>query len=641
MGFMLISNSSRSTVYPWGEIHFVPYYFAPYSSRDYGGWAMRILLVDDDEALMATLAETLIKQRYAVDMAANGDMAREFVALFPYDLIVLDRVLPDTEGISLCQQFRQQGIEAPILMLTARDNSADKVQGLDAGADDYVVKPVDFEELCARIRALLRRDSHQATPELRWGRLSLNPSTFEVFYDDHQLHTTPKEYALLELLLRHPTQVFSLDAIIDDIWSFEDPPSGDAVRTHIKGLRQKLRAGGAPKNLIETVYGVGYRLHPLEPEATPANMPSDPEIRQPTLADMRASLAQAWQTHQGAMQERLSVLEATAAAIDGGQLSSDLQQAGCSQAHKLAGSLGCYGFKAGSQMARELEQLLQRSAPLDDQQASQVNQLVQRLRQNLSAGLTPDPIPGPIANMPQLLVAGASQSFSKQLAAEAIAVGIRSMVAANLAQAHAILQAQPPAVVVLWLTEADFDAGMALLEAIGHCGDRIPVLVVTDSCDFQQRLRLVQQGAERLLPASASPHHVIETVQQSLRVDSAAFTIVVVDDDVHVLDLLHSILSPWGMQLTTLTDPAQLWETLERVQPQLLVLDVEMPTVNGLELCQVLRADDRWQHLPILFLTVHEDAQTLQQAFDVGADDFVSKVAMATELPQRILHRLQ
>ncbi len=602
---------------------------------------MRILLVDDDEALMETLAESLIRQRYAVDIATTGEMAQEFLVLFSYDLIILDRLLPDAEGISLCQQFRQQGITAPILMLTARDHSADTVQALDAGADDYVVKPCNFEELCARIRALLRRDGNQATPELHWGSLRLNPSTFEVFYDDHQLHTTPKEYALLELFLRHPTQVFSLDAIIDDIWSFEDPPSGDAVRTHIKGLRQKLKAGGAPKNVIETVYGVGYRLHPLAPEAPPAEITSDPEIRQLTQADMMASIAQAWATHQGTMQERLSVLEATAAAMEGGQLSPDLQQAGCSQAHKLAGSLGCYGFKEGSQIARELEQVLQRSAPLDDLQASQVVQLVQRLRQNLSEGASHGHTLQTLASTPQLLIAGASESFSERLAAEAIAVGLRSMVAANLTQAHPILQAQPPTVVVLWLTEADFDAGMELLEAIGHCCDRIPVLIVTDSHDFQQRLRLVQQGASRLLPASTSPRHVMEAVQQALRVDGAAPTLVVVDDDVQVLDLLRSILSPWGMRLTTLTDPAQLWDTLERVQPQLLVLDVEMPEANGLELCQVLRADDQWRHLPVLFLTVHEDAQTLQQAFNVGADDFVSKATMATELPQRILHRLQ
>ena len=128
---------------------------------------------------------------------------------------------------------------------------------MDAGADDYVVKPFDFEELCARIRALLRRDGQEAVAVLRWDELSLFPETFEVFYGDQQLHTTPKEYALLELFLRHPSRVFSLDAIIDNLWSFEDPPSGDAVRTHIKGVRQKLKAGGAPKSFIETIYGLG------------------------------------------------------------------------------------------------------------------------------------------------------------------------------------------------------------------------------------------------------------------------------------------------------------------------------------------------------------------------------------------------
>ncbi|MBE9139035.1 response regulator [Nodosilinea sp. LEGE 07088] len=602
---------------------------------------MRILLVDDDEALMATLAESLIRQRYAVDIAVNGEMAQEFLALFPYDLIVLDRLLPDAEGISLCQQFRQQGITAPILMLTARDDSADKVQALDAGADDYVVKPFDFEELCARIRALLRRDSPGATAELTWGSLRLSPSTFEVFYDDHQLHITPKEYALLELFLRHPAQVFSLDAIIDDIWSFEDPPSGDAVRTHIKGLRQKLKAGGAPKTFIETVYGVGYRLHPLEADATLDSANSAMDNRQPTLADIKAALAQAWQTHEGTMQERLSVLEATAAAMDDGLLSTDLQQAGRSQAHKLAGSLGCYGFAEGSQIARELEQLLQLTVPLDDHQTAQVFQLVQRLRQNLSRQTSPGEVAAPIASTAQLLIAGAEDSFSQRVAAIAGEAGLRAMVAASLTQAHAILQAQPPTAALLWIDEPHAEAGMELLGAIAQRSAQIPVLVITDSRDFQLRLRLVQLGADRLLPSSTSPHHVIEAVQQAVRVGGAAFDIVVVDDDAQVLELLRSLLVPWGMRVTTLADPAQLWDTLERVKPQLLVLDVEMPTANGLELCQVLRADDQWRHLPILFLTVHEDAQTLQQAFDVGADDFIHKSAMATELPHRILNRLQ
>ncbi|MGB3614228.1 MAG: response regulator transcription factor, partial [Elainellaceae cyanobacterium] len=189
---------------------------------------MRILLVDDDEALMETLAEALIRQRYAVDIAIDGETAREFLELFTYDLIVLDMLLPGVEGITLCQQLRRQGIDCPILMLTAKDSSPDKVRALDAGADDYVIKPFNFEELCARIRALLRRESRTATTLLRWGEVSLKPDTFEVFYGERQIHTTPKEYALLELFLRHPNRVYSLNTIIENLWSFQDPPGEDA-----------------------------------------------------------------------------------------------------------------------------------------------------------------------------------------------------------------------------------------------------------------------------------------------------------------------------------------------------------------------------------------------------------------------------
>lgn len=601
---------------------------------------MRILLVDDDEALMETLAENLIRQRYAVDIAGNGEIAQEFQNLFFYDLIVLDWLLPDTEGIALCRQFRQRGVTCPILMLTAKDNSADKVKALDTGADDYVVKPFDFEELCARIRALLRRDSSGATSVLQWGDLSLNPSTFEVFYGDHQLHTTPKEYALLELFLRHPTQVFSLDTIIDDIWSFEDPPSVHAVRTHMKELRQKLKAGGAPKNFIETMYGLGYRLHPLEIAEPPIEARNVPEIQAPTAASIRAAVAQAWETHQDTVQERLQTLDAMAMALAGGNLNPDLQQQSRSQAHKLAGSLGCYGFAEGSRIARELERLLELEVPLDDKQTSQVTRLVQGLRRSL-AEPPHATLEAAIAPTPQLLVVGAEAAYGQSLVEAAKAVDIRTMLAANLNQAHAMLQAQPPTVVLLWLTESDFEAAMELLGAIANCSDQIPVLVITDSHNFQQRLQLVRQGVQHLLPAATAPHHVMEAVQQTLRANGETFNILVVDDDVQVLELLHSLSASWGMQLTTLADPAQLWDSLDRVQPDLLVLDVEMPRANGLELCQALRTDEQWRHLPILLLTVHEDAQTLQQAFKVGADDFIYKSTMVAELPQRILKRLQ
>ncbi|MGF1515609.1 MAG: response regulator [Elainellaceae cyanobacterium] len=635
---------------------------------------MRILLVDDDEALMETLAGSLVQQRYAVDIAVDGETAREFLALFTYDVIVLDMLLPDVEGISLCRQFREAGTDTPILILTAKDTSSDKVRALDAGADDYVIKPFDFDELCARIRALLRRESHGATALLRWGDLSLRPETFEVFYGEHELHATPKEYALLELMLRHPSRVFSLGAIIDNLWSFQEPPSEDAVRTHVKGLRQKLKAGGAPKDFIETIYGVGYRLRPLGCEVTDGitgnvvQAASTLEPCIPTKSDIAAAVANAWDAHKETMQERLRVLEAVAAALDAGGLSAELQKSGRSQAHKLAGALGCYGFPEGSRLACELEHLLQ-LAPLDHRHSSEVSAAVRQLRQRLDhrmdqgssdraaalaiAHPAPEPVDESRASAPEIWIVGASKSFGKALEAAAIAAGLCSLVIPDASEAGYRLQSHSPGGVLLWLEAVQFEASMALLEAMPHADyeldssgpnhepNRGPIVVITDSQDFHQRLQIVQHGVDRILSSTVSPEGAIAVMQQLLQRDRTDIKVMILDDDPQILDLLKALLSPWGFQLTTLDNPANLQSLLAVVQPDLLVLDVEMPTVSGLEICQVLRADEDWRRLPILFLTVHEETSVRRQAFDVGADDFISKSTMASDLPVRILNRLK
>ncbi|EAZ89716.1 response regulator transcription factor [Crocosphaera chwakensis] len=221
---------------------------------------MRILLVEDDERIANVLAASLTEQRYTVDMAGDGEKGWEFIEAFSYDLILLDVMLPKLNGIGLCQRIRQSGCSIPVLMLTAKDTSEDKVTGLDVGADDYVVKPFDVPELLARIRALLRRGNVAPNPILEWQQLRLDPSSYEVTYSDQILHLTPKEYGLLELFLRNENLVLSRSAILDNLWSFEDPPSEEAVKVHIKDLRKKLRKVGAPPDFIETVYGVGYRL---------------------------------------------------------------------------------------------------------------------------------------------------------------------------------------------------------------------------------------------------------------------------------------------------------------------------------------------------------------------------------------------
>ncbi len=221
---------------------------------------MRILLVEDNIRLAEALSEALTDQLYVVDVVKDGESGWHQVKLINYDLILLDVMLPKLDGISLCHRLRNEGFTLPILMLTARDTSTDKVNGLDAGADDYVVKPFDLQELLARIRALLRRGSSPTTPILSWGGLQLNPSTYEVSYYDKPIQVTPKEFSLLELLLRNGRRVLSRAVIIESLWSSENPPEEETVKAHIKSLRNKLRNVAAPEDLIETVHGLGYRL---------------------------------------------------------------------------------------------------------------------------------------------------------------------------------------------------------------------------------------------------------------------------------------------------------------------------------------------------------------------------------------------
>jgi DNA-binding response OmpR family regulator len=225
---------------------------------------MRILLVEDDIQLADSLTEALTAQRYAVDLVRDGELAWEQTQGLVYDLLLLDVTLPKLDGIGLCQRLRDRGYSTPILMLTARDTSLDKVIGLDAGADAYMVKPFSLQELLAQIRALLRRGQSGAAPVLTWGALQLNPSSYEVTYNRSPIQLTPKEFALMEAMLRYGRKVLSRNAIIEHVWNWQDSPAEDTIKTYIKNLRSKLKTVGAPKDLIETVHGLGYRLKALD-----------------------------------------------------------------------------------------------------------------------------------------------------------------------------------------------------------------------------------------------------------------------------------------------------------------------------------------------------------------------------------------
>jgi DNA-binding response OmpR family regulator len=221
---------------------------------------MKILLVEDNERIAKPLAEDLQHQHHVVDLARDGIEGWERTQLVPYDLILLDLMLPRLDGISLCKKLRDSGYHAYILMMTARDTISDKVLGLDAGADDYLVKPFELEELSARIRALSRRTLEVQQPIIQHGELELNPVTHTIKYRGISLNLTPKEYMILECFLRRPNQVFTRSMLLEKLWQFDQISGEETIRTHIVNLRRKLKTAGSATELIETVYGVGYRL---------------------------------------------------------------------------------------------------------------------------------------------------------------------------------------------------------------------------------------------------------------------------------------------------------------------------------------------------------------------------------------------
>lgn len=221
---------------------------------------MRLLLVEDDIQLAESLSEILAAERYIVDVVRDGEAGWSQMQALDYDLTLMDITLPQLDGIRLCQRLRSRGHQLPVLMLTARDTSEDKVRGLDAGADAYMVKPFDLAELLAQIRALLRRGSVPSAVAITYEKLQLNPETYEASYGQQTLRLTPKEFSILELLMRNGRRVLSRSFILESLWSMQSPPDEATVKAHVKSLRHKLTAAGAPSSFIETVRGVGYQL---------------------------------------------------------------------------------------------------------------------------------------------------------------------------------------------------------------------------------------------------------------------------------------------------------------------------------------------------------------------------------------------
>ena len=383
---------------------------------------------------------------------------------------------------------------------------------------------------------------------------------------------------------------------------------------------------------------MGYRLR----------APTEEQVPPPT--QVKAAVTKAWDSLKTPILGRVAHLEAAIAALEAGDLPEDLRCQAEHAAHKLIGSLGMFGMTEGSRISRDIEAWLQQPPP---NELSQLRSLIIQLKQELRqvSPLTSQDIPLsldaktalPEPQMPLVLMVDDDSVLTQQVQQVGPHYGLRIAVATRISEAKKCIAQEVPALVLLDLSfpKAPRD-GLTLLDELSTRYPQIPVLVFSANDQFRNRLDVARRGSYAFLSKSLSYTQILSTIREILgQTNRTTAKILAVDDDPVLLDSLSHSLQSESLDLITLTDPRQFWGTLITTTPNLLILDVEMPYISGIELCQVIRNDMSWNRLPILFLTAHNDVETIHRIFDAGGDDYLCKPFQQSELIARISKRLE
>jgi diguanylate cyclase (GGDEF)-like protein len=589
---------------------------------------MKILLVEDDQSTRELLAFHLGLARYTVEQAEDGATALDLAVLWNYDLIILDINIPYLDGVSLCRQLRVQGVTTPILMLTAQAEDRDVINGLDAGADDYVTKPFEVSRVLARVRALLRRGRTASTiPSLVWGDLCLDPVQAQVTYQGQVMPLTPKEYSLLELFLRYPKRVFSRSTILDHLWTIDDSPTEGAVTNLVKDLRNRLKRAGIAENVVQTVYGLGYRLREYpQGSAKPALSPQGSEQLEQITVRFQASLPQ-----------RLRVLEDGVRALQAGPISDQQRLVIQEEAHRLAGGLGTFGQTEASTRASDIEQLLQLGQPLGEAEVMQISQGLLALKQSL-ATIDHSPTP-PSSGGYRIQTLGLGPDVLADLRRSADLRGWQVEAAMDMAS----LGQTPIDGVLLALDQTlPLVDRLAPLRQLKATHPSLPVAVLALQDSLEERVQVARLQADCCLAPNLTTHQILAALEGVLAGgDRPEARVMVVDSDALDRAAIADLLSPWGLRVIELDDPQQFWQVLRQSHPDLLILAMDMPTFSGLELCQVVRQDPQYGNLPVLIATPHPNQVAVRQIFEVGGDDLIAKPVVGPELVTRVLSRIE
>jgi len=351
-----------------------------------------------------------------------------------------------------------------------------------------------------------------------------------------------------------------------------------------------------------------------------------------------------WEQHRGGILAKVGLIEQAVAALGTDRFNDDARVEAQRSAHMLSGSLGMFGFTRASEAARELELEF---AEVTRARTTTLSTLIAIVRR----GLDWEPaIPAeePSRRSPEqqigMLVVGENPALRASIAELSISRGIACETVASSHEARALCARRAPEIVVLdtAVRRQDMDETSSLLEELNSSTPPIPVLLLTDSLEFADRVQAIRGGSSALLPRSLGPDELLSAVERfQARRRLVSTKVLVVDDDPAVLALMSALLVPHGIEVFTLADPLRFWETLEEVTPELLILDVDMPGINGAELCRTVRSDPRWTRLAVIFVAARSDPETVELAYSAGADDYVAKPSLGAEFVTRISSRLE
>jgi diguanylate cyclase (GGDEF)-like protein len=383
--------------------------------------------------------------------------------------------------------------------------------------------------------------------------------------------------------------------------------------------------------------------------AATLNLPLVAPAPEAARAPVALAMADLWERFKDATLKRVSLLEDATRALLQGELPDEMRKQAEREAHKLHGSLGTFGFVEGARIARELDALFRPGRALGRSEALLLSEMLVALRAELERkGPAPsrkaDESPAPTPSGERVLVVDDDTHLGEQLALEANRRGLIAECVTNLAAARASLERMRPQAVVLDLDLADpAGDGRLLLAELAALGPGVPTFVLSGKDALLDRIEVARLGASAFLTKPMPPAMVFDMVQRHLERlrEIEEVRVLAVDDDPQILAALEALLVPRGIKVAGLTDPLRFWKSMEEAQPDLLVLDIDMPFLNGIELCRVVRNDARWRDLPVVFLTGNTDAETIQRVFAMGADDYVNKPIVAPELVTRIANRLE